>query len=114
MRIDGFKETVLGVVVRDEPWDTQLVWADAQADLSDLTDIERDAAVINLLVELQTDGLVEYFAVTSFSPDDYERDPSPSELLTGDALRDHLTRGEVTLRLRPTEIARSRYSSDGQ
>jgi hypothetical protein len=114
MTIEEFKDRVLQVVVHDEPWDTQLVWADANTDLSELTDIERDAALINLLVELQDDGLVDYFAVTSFSPDDYERDPGPSELITGAVLRDHLARGELTLRLRPTELARSRYSTDNQ
>lgn len=110
MTSEEFKERVLGVVVQDEPWDTQLVWADAQTDLSDLTDSERDAAVIDLLLDLEENGLVEYFVVTSFSPDNYEREPAPSELLSGEALRDQLTRGETTLRLRPTEAARSRYS----
>ena len=82
---------------------------DAATDLGQLTGVERDAAVIELLVELQDEGLVEFFFVTSLDRDHYERHPDPSELLTGEALRDNLTRGEVTLRLRPTEAARSRY-----
>jgi hypothetical protein len=113
MTVEEFKEMVLRVAVLDEPWDTQLVWSDAQGDLSDLDEAQRDAAVIDVLLDLHDEGLVEYFAVTSYSPDDYERDPAPWELLPREALRDQLTVGETTLRLRPTQAARLRYSPEG-
>jgi hypothetical protein len=112
MTVEEFKESVLAVAVLDEPWDTQLVWGDAQSDLSSLDGTVRDAAVITLLLELHDEGLIDYFVVTSFSPDVYERDPASSELLSREALQEHLTAGELTLRLRPTEHARSRYSTD--
>jgi hypothetical protein len=114
MKIDEFKERVVEKTVRDEPWDTQLVWADAATDLDDLDEAGRDAAVSDVLVELFDDGLVEYFVVTSYSPEVYERDPAPSELLTREDLREHLANGEQTLRLRPTEAARLRYSPGAQ
>lgn len=110
MNIVEFKESVAEMTVRDEPWDTQLVWGDAVTDLDHLDEAERDAAVRDALVELFDDGLVEYFVVTSYSPEAYERDPAPSELLTREELREHLNSGEQTLRLRPTEAARRRYT----
>lgn len=113
MKIDEFKESVAVKAVRDEPWDTHLVWADAATDLDDLDEAERDAAVSDVLVELFDDGFVEYFVVTSYTPEVYERDPAPSELLTREELREHLN-GEQTLRLRPTEAARLRYAPDAR
>jgi hypothetical protein len=110
MKIDEFKTGVAEKTVRDEPWDTQLVWADAATDLDDLDEAGRDAAVSDVLVELFDDGLVEYFVVTSYSPQVYEREPAPSEFLTREELREHLNNGEQTLRLRPTEAARMRYA----
>jgi hypothetical protein len=110
MKIDEFKARVVEMTVRDEPWDTQLVWADAATDLADLDESDRDAAVVDALVGLFDDGLVEYFVVIGYSPEVYERDPEPSELLSREELREHLTHGELTLRLRPTEAARLRYS----
>lgn len=52
MTLAEFKNQVLRCVVLDTPWDTSLVWADADADLDGLSSDERDRAVTETLMEL--------------------------------------------------------------
>jgi hypothetical protein len=63
---EEFKKRVLGCVVEDVPWDTSLVWADADRDLAHLSATERDEVVARILGELLDDGLVYFYEAADF------------------------------------------------
>lgn len=108
--VQVFKSAELRAVVRDAPWDSSLVWADAKEALKELAPAERDSVVRRVLLEFFDDGLVNFYAIKSFEAGEYDRVPESGELFSREQLEDYLRpRGEslgFLLGMRPTDKAR--------
>jgi hypothetical protein len=69
----------------DEPWDTSLTYSDAQEDLPEIDEADRDRAVGDVLLQLYDEGLVCFFEIGDFG-ESYSRTPTEEEKLSREAL----------------------------
>src|SRR6266550_3532294 len=89
-----FKHEQLGCIVMDEPWDTALMYGDAQTDLPEIDEADRDRAVGDVLLQLYDEGLVCFFEVTEFGGH-YTRTPTEEAKLSREALVRNVEPGRV-------------------
>jgi hypothetical protein len=112
LEIEHFKNSQLGKIVMDEPWDTSLAWSDAQGDLLSVPLSSQDREISRIFVEFLDEGFAYFFRVTDFG-ESYRRTPTAAEVLSRAELEWALGDGRESpipfLGVRATEAGREEH-----
>jgi len=112
MDVSEFKYRQLSKIVMDEPWDTALMWSDAESELASLEPCERDLALQRLIIDLSAEGLAYFYPFDSYRRG-YDDVPPPTAVLRGDELQRRVgperTSPVPQLAIRPTPAGRERH-----